>query len=224
MVRRSSAVSVQVKDSDNDPSNTATQTVTINNVKPSIALTGSATANEGDTNTYSFTVTDPGQDTHTIATACGLNGAKVALSDTYNAGTGVGSFQCFFADGPATTNVTAEVTDSDGASDTDNQVVVVTVSNVAPTVTLAAGNDLTVNEGTTQHTYNFTVSDPGEDTFSSAVHDCGANGTQVGTTTFNTATGAAVSCAPSLTVRPRAPCRCRSRTPMEPTATPPPRP
>ena len=62
----SSAVSVQVKDSDDALSNLATQTVTINNVKPSIELTGSGTANEGDTNTYSYTVTDPGQDTHTI--------------------------------------------------------------------------------------------------------------------------------------------------------------
>ena len=59
------------------------------------------------------------------------------------------------------TDVTATVTDSDGASDTDNQFVVVTVANVAPTVTLAAGNDLSVNEGTTQHTYNYTVTDPG---------------------------------------------------------------
>ena len=103
-------------------------------------------------------------DTHTITTACGANGAKVTGSDTYDAGTGAGSFQCFFADGPATTNVTATVTDSDGATDTDNQVVVVTVNNVAPVVTLAAGNDLSVDEGS-QHTYNFTVSDPGADTF-----------------------------------------------------------
>ncbi len=33
----------------------------------------------------------------------------------FNAGTGAGSFECFFADGPATTDVTATVTDSDGA-------------------------------------------------------------------------------------------------------------
>ena len=101
MVRRRAPCRCRSRIPTTTPSNTATQTVTINNVKPSIELTGSATANEGDTNTYSYTVTDPGQDTHTIATACGLNGAKVIGSDTYNAGTGVGSFQCFFADGPA---------------------------------------------------------------------------------------------------------------------------
>jgi putative hemolysin len=182
-------VSVQVKDSDNANSNTATQTVTVANVKPSISLTGDATADEGTTHTYSYTVTDPGQDSHTITTACGLNGTKVSSSDSYNAGTGLGSFQCFFADGPATTNVTATVTDSDGASDTDNQVVVVTVSNVAPTVTLSAGNDLSVDEGS-QHTYSFTTSDPGEDNFALLSTDCGLNGSQVGTDTFNTTTGA----------------------------------
>ena len=126
--------------------------------------------------------------TPTRTTACGANGAKVAGSDTYTAGR-VGSFQCFFADGPATTNVTATVTDSDGASDTDNQVVVVTVNNVAPTVTLSAGNDLSVNEGTS-HTYSFTTSDPGADSFMLCATECGANGTQVGADTFNTTTGA----------------------------------
>ena len=85
--------------------------------------------------------------------------------------------------------MTAEVTDSDGASDTDNQVVVVTVSNVAPTVTLSAANDLTVNEGS-NHTYSFTTSDPGEDDFALLVADCGLAGTEVGTATFNTSTGA----------------------------------
>ena len=144
----------------------------------------------------------PGQDTHTITTACGANGAKVAGSDTYTAGTGLGSFQCFFADGPATTNVTATVTDSDGASDTDNQVVVVTVNNVAPTVTLSAGNDLSVNEGTS-HTYSFTVTDPGVGhVHVSSRSSCGANGTQVGSTA-TTATGGSFVCS-SLTVRPRA--------------------
>ena len=185
----SSSVSVQVEDAAGNDSNTATQVVTIANVKPSIVLAGSATADEGDTNTYTYTVTDPGQDTHTITTACGPNGAKVALSDTYNAGTGAGSFACFFADGPATTNVTATVTNSDGASDTDLQVVVVTVSNVAPVVTLSAANDLSVDEGS-QRTYSFSTTDAGTDEFALLSTDCGANGNQVGTAAFDTTTGA----------------------------------
>ena len=164
-------------------------TVAIANVKPSISLTGLGSVDEGSTHTYNFTVSDPGVDTHTITTDCGANGDKVSGSDAYSPITGFGSFQCFFADGDATTNVTATVTDSDGASDTDNQVVVVTISNVAPTVTLAAGNDLSVDEGS-QHTYSFTTSDPGEDDFALLSTDCGLNGTQVGLDTFNTTTGA----------------------------------
>ena len=87
-----STVSVTVSDSDGAADSDSLD-VTVANVEPSIELTGSATANEGDTNTYSFTVTDPGQDTHTITTACGANGTKVNLSDTYDVGTGAGSFQ-----------------------------------------------------------------------------------------------------------------------------------
>ena len=70
-------------------------------------------------------------DTHTITVNCGANGAQVGPT-AYNPLDGIGSFDCFFADGPATTNVTATVTDSDGAADTDNQLVTVTVDNVAP--------------------------------------------------------------------------------------------
>ena len=119
-----------------------------------------------------------------MTTACGPTGTKVAVSDTYNAGTGVGSFQCFFADGPASTNVTATVTDSDGASDTDNQFVVVTVTNVAPTVTLSAGNDCR----STRAPPTPTASPPAIRVRTASrllATDCGLNGTQVGADTFN---------------------------------------
>ena len=114
-------------------------------------------------------------DTHTVTTSCGLNGAKVARSDAYNPGTGLGSFDCFFADGPATTNVTATVEDSDGAADTDNQVVVVTVNNVAPSV-VVSGTFTDVAEGTTR-TYTYTVSDPGDDPNPLITESCGSGAT-----------------------------------------------
>ena len=63
---------------------------------------------------------------------------------------------------------------------------------MAPTVTLSAANDLTVNEGSNE-TYSFTVSDPGDDTFSVVSVSCGINGSQVGTTTM-TATGGSFVC------------------------------
>ena len=79
--------------------------------------------------------------------------------------------------------MTAQVTDSDGAADTDNQVVVVTVANVAPTVTLTG--DAAADEGST-HTYTYTVSDPGDDpTCRSSWTSCGANGTYTDTAAVN---------------------------------------
>ena len=102
--------------------------------------------------------------------------------------------------------MSVQVKDSDDAlSNTDTQTVA--MSNVAPTVTLSAGNDLSVNEGT-QHTYAFTVTDPGDDTFTVVSVSCGANGTQVGYD-VDDGHGWAASCAPSLTGRPPRPCRCR---------------
>ena len=78
--------------------------------------------------------------------------------------------------------MTAQVTDSDGAADTDNQVVVVTVANVAPTVTLTG--DAAADEGST-HTYTYTVSDPGDDPNPVIVESCGANGTNTDTAAVN---------------------------------------
>ena len=109
------------------------------NVAPTAHLSGDDEVNEGTTHTYTFTVTDPGTDTFTVNTPdypdCGTGGDYVdgTLSTTASGG----SFDCTFPDGPATTDVKIRVTDSDGASDTDTEnVVVVNVVNVAPVVTL----------------------------------------------------------------------------------------
>ncbi len=167
--RPSSTVSVTVSDSDG-ASDSDSLTVAIANVAPTVTLTGSATANEGDTKTYSFTVSDPGADTFVLdATECGLNGTQVG-PDTFNSTTGAGSFDCSFPDGPASSTVSVTVSDSDGASDSDS--LVVAISNVKPTVVLSG--DASADEGTT-HTYTYTVSDPGDDTLT-IVESCGANG------------------------------------------------
>ena len=137
-------ISVDLLDEDGTHLAAGSHDVTVDNVKPTISLSGPATADEGDTETYSFVVSDPGLDTHTITVDCGANGAQVGPT-AYNPLDGMGSFDCFFADGPATTNVTATVTDSDGAADTDAQLVTVTVANVAPIV--SPPTDLTADEG-----------------------------------------------------------------------------
>ena len=83
--------------------------------------------------------------------------------------------------------VSASATDSD--HDTGNQATqTVDIDNIAPTVALAAANDLSVNEGST-HTYGYTISDPGADDVSSVSVSCGSAGTLVGTPTNSNTSG-----------------------------------
>jgi hypothetical protein len=153
---------------------TSSATVNVKNVAPTVTLSGAATADEGDTKTYTYTVSDPGNDTYTAEENCGTNGTR---TDTAAAD----SFDCTFPDGPATTDVTVKVTDSDGAADTDNQVVTVTVDNVAPVVELTG--DATANEGDTK-TYTYTVSDPGDDP-PTITEECGTGGNYTDTAASN---------------------------------------
>ncbi len=64
----------------------------------------------------------------------------------------------------------------------------VTINNVAPTVTLSALNDLDVAEGSTT-TYTFSIFDPGDDTVTAVTVDCGANGDPATNVTFTDTTG-----------------------------------
>jgi hypothetical protein len=159
-------------------------------VAPTVTLSAanSLSVNEGTSHTYSFTVSDPGQDTYSVVSqTCGAAGTLSA--PIFNTLTGVGSFDCTFPDGPASSVVSVQVSDSDGAnSNTATQTV--TVNNVAPTVTLTGPT--TADEGQTK-TYSFTVSDPGVDTFSVVTVSCGTYGSQVGTTT-TTASGGSFVC------------------------------
>src|SRR5207247_7973537 len=83
-----------------------------------------------------------------------------------------GSFDVTFSDGPATSIVSIQAQDSDGAASNVSSISV-DVSNVAPTVTLSGPGS--ANEGDTKH-YTFTTSDPGTDTFSAVATSGGAVG------------------------------------------------
>ena len=185
----SSTSASSATDSDSDTGNTDTQSVSVANVAPTAHLSGPGNVDEGSTHTYTFTVTDPGLDTFAVNTPafpdCGTGGNYVAGSLTTNLGGG--SFDCTFPDGPTTTDVKIRVTDSDGASDTDTEnVVVVTVANVDPVVTLTGTSP--VNEGST-HTYSYTTTDDGTpETFSLDAESC--DGGTLSAPTFNSATGA----------------------------------
>src|SRR3990172_5353762 len=179
----STTVSVTVTD-DDLASDTDSIVVTVANVAPQVAYTSSpATADEGQTKTYQFSVTDPGVDTYAASAGfpdCGTGGSLVALSFSVsgNSGSQTGQFQCSFADGPASPDVRIRFTDSDtDAGNIASQSV--TVANVAPQVAYTS-SPATADEGQTK-TYQFSVTDPGVDTYaaSAGFPDCGTGGSLV---------------------------------------------
>ena len=140
---------------DDDTFDCDSLTVTVNNVAPDVSAGADDTIDEGDTFTGSGSFTDPGADTWTATVNYG-EGAGVQpltlVGHTFNLS------NLYQQDGTYT--VTVCVNDDD-TFDCDS--LTVTVNNVAPTVTLSAANDLSVDEGSS-HTYSFTTTDPGEDT------------------------------------------------------------
>ena len=154
----SSTVSVQVADSDLANSNISSITVTVNNVAPSVVVTGDSPVNEGQTKTYTFDTTDPGTlDTFSAGTpSCGASGTYVALSLVFSTATGDGTFDCSFPDDSPTatasdlTTVGITITDDDTGAGAGSKVI--TVNNVAPVITsmngpigpIAVGNPATV--------------------------------------------------------------------------------
>lgn len=159
-------VTVTVNDGDADGIGTAD--VTVDNVAPTVALTGASTAQEGSTTGYTYTVDDPGEDDFTAVPSCGDHG-DLSNGSTHASG---GSFDCTFPDGPATSTVSVDVTDSDGAAGSDSASV--EVSNVAPSITALTGASA-ADEGETK-TYGYAVFDPGADTFTASA-SCGDHGT-----------------------------------------------
>jgi len=168
------SVAVTINDT-TDASDTATVTSTANvaDAKPVVTLDSSndQSVKEGSTHNYSYSVSD--DDSDTVTTSCGDHGTKVDGSDTGS------SFQCSFPDGPASTDVSVSVTNSDGStSDPASQTV--SIANVAPTVTLSSSNPTSVDESHADRTFSYTISDPGQDTVQSVATSCGGNGQKTG--------------------------------------------
>ena len=81
-----------------------------------------------------------------------------------------------YADGPATANITVDLTDEDGTFTNVGNALSVAVTNVNPTLSALSG-PVSVNAGTTKH-YTFSITDPGTlDTFSVASSSGGTQGT-----------------------------------------------
>jgi len=166
-----------------------TFSLVVNNVAPTVTLSGPSSANEGDTKSYSFIVSDPGDDTFSVVSAsCGTNGTF--SNGVFDGVTGAGSFDCTFPDGPASSNVSVQVKDSDGAnSNTDSKIV--TVANVAPSLSMLAisGNSGTACANGNDVKLSFTFTDP-----------AGSNDTYTGSINWGDSTSTSFSSSPQTDV------------------------
>jgi PKD domain len=151
-------------------------TIVVNNVAPTVSLSGANSADEGETKTYTYTVTDPGQDPNpTITEECGANG-------TYLNTPAANSFDCTFPDGPASSIVKVTANDNDPSNNIGSDSITVQVANKPPVVVLSGANS--ADEGETK-TYTYTVTDPGQDPNPTITEECGANGTYLNTPAAN---------------------------------------
>ena len=78
--------------------------VTVANVAPTVTLSGADSADEGTTQTYNYSATDPGDDSPLVWTLdCGAEGTRSNTTAT--------SFDCSFPDGPESSTVSASAFD-----------------------------------------------------------------------------------------------------------------
>jgi uncharacterized membrane protein len=152
------------------------------NQPPTASISGDATANEGDTKTYSVTASDPENDPLSISWSITAGNAEIVGDNT---GTSV---SVHFTDGPSTVGLQVEVSDGNNPAVTPSKSI--DEANVAPTVSTPSG-DTAVTESTTAHTYTYSISDPGDDT-QTGNPSCGSLGTLSAAT--NTATGGSFDC------------------------------
>ncbi len=154
-----------------------TLTVTVGNIAPTLAISGASSVDEGAVYTLNLSSSDPGANTITQWTINWGDGTAVQTV----AGN-PSSVTHTFADGNVSRTISATATDEDGTYNAGNTVTV-TVSNVAPTLTLSGVSS--VNEGAV-YTLNLLSSDPGTDTISQWTINWG-DGSAVQTVTGNPA-------------------------------------
>ncbi len=149
-------------------------TVSPVNDAPTVTLTGDALADEGQTKTYTFAVSDPDSgDTFTVKSGypdCGTGGDLVAGSLTTTASGG--SFKCTFPDGLANPTVKIKVTDG-GQADSNEATKSVTVANVKPTIgdlTVTGNSGIACIGSTNVVKLSFSITDPGVDTQSGTIN------------------------------------------------------
>ena len=108
-----------------------TVAITVDNVAPTLTLSGAPSVNEGSTYTLGLASSDPGADTISqLDDHLGRWQRRQAVMGSPSSVTHV------YADGPNNYTISATATDEDGTDNAGNTVAV-TVNNVPPTLTLS---------------------------------------------------------------------------------------
>ncbi len=123
------------------------------NVAPTLAISGAASVNEGDTYTLNLSSSDPGTDTISQWTINWGDSTEVVSGNP-------SSVTHTYADGDASYTISAAATDEDGTF-AAGSTVPVSVQNVAPILAISGAAD--VDEGAS-YTLSLSSSDPGTDT------------------------------------------------------------
>src|SRR5207302_2653048 len=157
----SEAITVDLVDEDGTFTNRANPlSVTVNNVAPTITISGAGSVNEGSSDSLTLgAVTVPGSDTGSSYIVHWGDGN----SNTYPSN---GIKTHTYADGPNAYNITVDLMDEDGTFLNRANALSVTVNNVAPTAAIV-GAPASSPEGT-GISLTSNVTDPGADTFSYA--------------------------------------------------------
>ncbi|MDB5388886.1 MAG: vcbs repeat-containing protein, partial [Planctomycetaceae bacterium] len=141
--------------------------VTVNNVAPTLVISGASITDEGSVYTLGLSSSDPGQDTINHWTIIWGDGITQTVSGNPSSATHV------YADGPNAFTISATATDEDGTFNGNN--LAVTVNNVAPTLVISGASS--TNEGST-YTLGLSSSDPGLDTINHWTINWGDGNTQ----------------------------------------------
>src|SRR5207247_5751024 len=104
--------------------------VTVNNIAPTLSLSGAASVDAGNPYTLSLASSDPGQDTISSWTITWGDGSVQTVAGN------PGSVSHTYADGPRTYTISATAADEDGTYNAGNSLNV-TVNNVAPTASIS---------------------------------------------------------------------------------------
>ena len=163
----SRTITVDLVDEDGTYLGAGSLGLTVNNVPPTVALSGAARVDEGSVYTLTLgAVTDPGDDSVTQYIVRWGDGAI----ETFGAG---GPVQHTYADGPTSPIIAVDLVDEDGTHVGAGSlpVSVLAVDDVAPTIALSGA--ASVDEGSA-YTLNLgEVTDPGDDIVSQYVVNWG---------------------------------------------------